>query len=226
MKALGAQIIAFGISMLVLSLVGFRLKLFWFLDAFGPMAAYFLKLGIVLLGAKVWCGADRHATFGKGITAESNGRAWIPVCVAIAFIIGIVSFLTSSLLKDSQLRQALNRAPAPAAWATVPPNLWPDLALMQTAKFSHHTPLAAGCACLVRLPTGEICALTAGHLLGSAGGVSPGFMRGGSGELDKDKLATLDSEITSWKLFLPDAKDQPLDVIGLYGQHQTNGRRL
>jgi Trypsin-like peptidase domain len=59
-------------------------------------------------------------------------------------------------------------------------------------------------------------------LLGLAGGVKPGFVHNGLGELDKEKLATLDSEITSWKLFLPDAEDRFLNVAGLYG----NARQL
>jgi hypothetical protein len=94
---------------------------------------------------------------------------------------------------------------------------------MQKAKFAHHTTMEAGCASLVRLPTGEIVALTAGHLLGQAGGVSPGFMRDSFGGLDRKKLATLNGEISSWELFVPGndgekiTNSESLKVTGLYG---------
>jgi hypothetical protein len=179
--------------------------------------AYALKLGIVVLGAWIWRNADRSDAVQEQITDEQSRRAWIPVVIAGALVIGIVSFIATSALKDARLRNQLAREPAPAAWASDRPTLWPDLVLMQKAGFSHHTALETGCACLVRLPTGEICALTAAHLLGNVGGVKPSFVHDGFGGLDKEKLATLDSEITSWKLFLPDAENQPVNVIGLYG---------
>jgi len=76
--------------------------------------------------------------------------------------------------------------------------------------------MEGGCACLVRLPTGEICALTAGHLLGCAGGVNPGFVHLGS--LDRDKLASLDTEIASWKMYSPNSTGDCVNVTGLYGK--------
>lgn len=216
MKALGAQVIAFGIVMLALQLVGMRLALFWFLDALGPIAAYLLKFGFIVLGAWIWRSADRGSAVEDDVTEDESRRAWIPVITAGALIVGIIAFLAASVIRDNRLKQELTRDPAPAAWAAVPPNLWPDLALMQKAKFSHHTDMEAGCGCLVRLPTGEICALTAGHLLGQAGGVKPGFVHLGS--LDKDKLATLDAEIASWKMYSPNATDDCVNVTGLYGK--------
>ena len=113
--------------------------------------------------------------------------------------------------------------PPVAGWASTPVSQWPTFVLLQKAQFVHHTEMDAGCcACLGRLPTGEIAALTAAHFLGADGGVNPGFIRGRFGSLDEKKLATLDSEITSWNLFLPgakgDVKEEGVKVVGLYGE--------
>jgi hypothetical protein len=78
--------------------------------------------------------------------------------------------------------------------------------------------MEAGCACLVRLPSGDIVALTAGHLLGRAGGVRPGFLYGGLGGLDQRRLATLKDEIISWDLYLPGQEEKAVEAVGLFGR--------
>jgi hypothetical protein len=218
MKIIGAKIIGFGIIMLAFGMVGLQLRLFWFLDAFGPAVAVGLKLGVIALGIWIWRNADRGAAVEDDVTDEESRRAWLPVAMAGALIFGIIAFVVANSVRDARLEKQIAHDPAPAAWASVPPSLWPDVTLVQKAKFVHHSSLEAGCACLVRLPTGEICALTAGHLLGQAGGVSPGFTLGVLGGLDKYKLATLNSEITSWKLFPPNAENLSINVAGLYGE--------
>ena len=218
MKVLGAQIIGFGIIMLAFGLVGLQLRLFWFLDALGPTAAIFLKLGVVALGIWIWRSANAGPAVEDDVTEEESKRAWLPVAAAGTLIVAIVVFIVANVVRDSHLEKQIAHDPAPAAWAAIPTSLWPDVTLVQKAKFVHHSSLEAGCACLVRLPTGEICALTAGHLLGQAGGVNPGFTRGVLGGLDKGKLATLDSEITSWKLFPPSDEKLSITIAGLYGE--------
>ena len=133
-------------------------------------------------------------------------------------IVGVIAYVAISQLRGSWLDRQLNRPAPPAAWASTPVKQWPALVLLQKAEFKHHTPMQAGCACLIRLPTGDIVALTAGHLLGKAGGVSPGFTYGGFGGLDPQMLATLTDEITSWELFLPEHKEQAVEAVGLFGK--------
>lgn len=217
MKILGAWMIAFGIFSIMISFVGLQFQVLWFLDEFGPVMGYLLKAGLIVAGIWVWRNADRIPAVEDEEPAENN-RAWIPVVVSGTVIFGVVAYVAGSLLWSSWLDRQVNRAVPPAVWASTPVNQWPALVLLQKAEFKHHTSMEAGCACLIRLPTGDIVALTAGHLLGKDGGVSPGFTRGGFGGLDQQKLATLTDEITSWELYLPQHKDQTVEAVGLFGK--------
>jgi hypothetical protein len=216
MKVLGAWIIAYGIFSLALGLLGLQFRILFFMDMFGPNIAYVIKFAFIALGVWIWR-HDNSPAVEKDVTEEESRRAWIPVLVAATVVVGIIVFITVSAVKNSRLERQLTQPPPTPAWAAQPVNLWPTFVLMQKAEFEHHTTMEAGCACLVRLPTGEIVALTAGHLLGRAGGVRPGFIRGGLGGLDKKKLATLDTEITSWNLFLPTDENESIKVAGIYG---------
>jgi hypothetical protein len=217
MKILGAWMIAFGIFSILVGFVGLQFQVLWFLDEFGPLMGYVLKVGLIVAGIWVWRNADKIPA-GEDEEPEGNNRAWIPVAVSGTVIVGIIAYVAISQLRSSWLDRQVNRPAPPATWASTPVNQWPALVLLQKAEFKHHTPMQAGCACLVRLPTGEIVALTAGHLLGKDGGVSPGFTRSGFGGLDPQMLATLTDEITSWELFLPKHKEQAVEAVGLFGK--------
>jgi hypothetical protein len=112
--------------------------------------------------------------------------------------------------------------PPPAPWARTPLEDWPPLVLLQQAEFKEHTPLRAGCVSLIRLPSGQVVALTVAHLLGTPGGVEPGFLASRLC-LDRDKLATLDSQITRWKLFVPGHDEPTVNVLGLFGKPEQFG---
>jgi CBS domain-containing protein len=148
---------------------------------------------------------------------EESKNQWhfrIPI-VVVFLTLGCLGY---RMFGDWQVSKALNRDATPAAWARLATTNWPQLVFMQQARFRSHSDLTGGCASLVRLPSGEIAALTAGHLLGKDCGVRPGFLRGGLGGLDQDKLATLDGEIVSWRLLTdPDAQDG-VKVTGLFGE--------
>jgi hypothetical protein len=60
--------------------------------------------------------------------------------------------------------------------------------------------------------------------LGSPGGVEPGFLAN-SLCLDRGKLATLDSQIIRWKLFIPGHDEQAVNVVGLFGKPEQFGER-
>ncbi len=220
-KIVAAWLIATGVIALALGLVGMQFRLLFFLDLFGPVAGYFLKFGLIVLGVWIWR-RDGLAPVDTPLADEENRRAWVPVLVAGTVMVGIVGFIATNEVNRSRSEHHLLRLPPNSTWAVKPVKLWPTLVLMQQAKFAHHTSMHAGCASLVRMPTGEIVALTAGHLLGHAGGVNPSFLRG-FGELDKDNLATLNIEITSWQLYFPDAEGETnadtetIKLVGLYG---------
>lgn len=216
MKVLGAWMIAFGIFSILISFVGLQFAILCFLDAFGPVMAYVLKLGLIAAGVWVWR-RDKVRT-DEIEPAEEKEHAWIPVMVSVTVVLGIIAYIALSTVHESRLERQVNHLVPTAAWAATPTNDWPALVLLQRAEFEHHTPLEAGCACLVRLPSGDIVALTAGHLLGRAGGVSPGFLYGGLGGLDQRRLATLTDEITSWDLYLPEQEEKAVEVVGLFGR--------
>ena len=201
----------------MIGFVGLQVQMLFFLDEFGPITGYVLKVGLIAAGIWVWR-KDDSAAVEEDTPAEGSKRAWIPVIVSGALILGIIGFITVSQIRNRHLENQLTRTAAPAIWAAGPTMNWPDVVLLQKASFAHHTSMKTGCAALVRLPTGEIAALTAGHLLGKGFGVTPGFVRGGLGGLDQEKLATLTTEITSWNLYLPDAMEQTAKVTGLYGE--------
>jgi hypothetical protein len=215
MKGLGGSIIAYGILTLAFGAVGLHFPLLWFLDACGPAWAYVFKFAFIALGVWVWR-RDRVFAEGDPVDRESR-RAWVPVMISLTLIFGIVGYIAVSEIRNVRLDHQLRQTPPTAAWVASPVTLWPTFVLLQKAHFAHHTDMEEGCACLVRLPTGEIAALTAGHLLGPDCGVKPGFVQSRFGELDKRKLATLDAEIASWKLFPPMLEEETVKVAGLYG---------
>ena len=216
MKAIGAWMIALGIFSILIGFVGLEFRILFILDAFGPVIGYALKLGLIAAGVWVW--RRDQVRSDEMERAEEKEYAWIPVVVSVAVILGIITYVAFSMMHESRVERRIHR-PAPAAvWASTPTNEWPALVLLQKAEFEHHTSLETGCACLIRLPGGEVVALTAGHLLGQAGGVSPGFLCSGLGGLDQNRLATLTEEITSWDLYLPGHEEKAVEVVGLFGR--------
>jgi hypothetical protein len=216
MKRLGAWMIVFGFISILIGFIGLRIRILCLLDAFGPVMAYVLKLGLVAAGIWVWRRGDVRSDELE--PAEVEEHAWIPVAVSVTVVLGIIAYITLSTVQESRLEQRVTHPVPPAAWVSTPTNDWPALVLLQRAEFEHHTPMEAGCACLVRLPSGDIVALTAGHLLGRAGGVRPGFLNGSFGGLNQRRLATLTDEITSWDLYLPEQEEKSVEVVGLFGR--------
>jgi len=216
MKPIGACMISWGIFSIMISFVGLQFRVLWFMDEFGPVMAYVMKVGLILAGIWVWK-HDKVLT-EEDVPDEGKKGAWIPVIASLVVIFGIVGYVAFSTISDSNMEHRLKHPVPPAAWAATPTNRWPALVLLQKAGFEHHTSLEAGCACLIRLPSSNVVALTAGHLLGRAGGVNPGFLQGGLGGLDQAKLATLTGEITLWDLFLPGQEAKGVEVVGLFGR--------
>jgi hypothetical protein len=215
MNTFGAWLIFWGMLSLVLGLFGRHLAFLYILDAFGPFMGYVLKIGLILAG--IWV-RRREGLTVEDVPVEGKKGAWIPVVVSGVVIIGIITYVAGNLIWDALLEHRVKHPVPAAGWASTPTSEWPDLVLLQKAEFEHHTPMEAGRASLVRLPSGDIVALTAGHLLGEPGGVSPGFLDGGPGRLDPNRLATLTAEITSWDLFLPGREERAVEVVGLFGQ--------
>ena len=215
MKPLGACMISWGTFSIMISFVGLQFRFLWFMDELGPTMGYVMKAGLILAGIWVWK-QDRVLT-EEDTPEEETKSAWIPVVAAMVVIFGIIGYVVLNSFKESSMEHRLHRPVPPAAWAATPTNQWPALVLLQKAGFEHHSSMEAGVACLVRLPSSNIVALTAGHLLGRAGGVNPGFLQGGLGGLDQSKLATLTDEITSWDLFLPGQQAKGVEVVGRFG---------
>ncbi len=216
-KQLGAYVITLGICSILLSLVGLHFKYLWFLDEMGPIVGYGLRIALIGLGVLIWRRADITTEDIDPERPPTSNKAWIHVGLACGLVLGLLVFAIVRAVGDNHADQLLSRPVPPAAWASRPTKDWPPLVLLQEAHFKHHSPMAAGCASVIRLPSGDVVALTAGHLLGRPGGVQPGFLRGAL-SLDPQKLATLDAEISSWKLFLPDQQDQKsLRAVGLFG---------
>ena len=216
-KQLGGWIATLGVLSILLSFFGLHFRLLWFLDELGPIVAYALKGAVVVLGVGLFAFGDRSPAVDDGELAEGSG-SWIKIALAATVVIGALLFITIRTIVDSQDKRALHRVAPAAAWASSPATNWPPIALLQRAEFKTHSLMEAGCASLIRLPAGEVVALTAGHLLGADGGVRPGFLQGGLGGLDLQKLATLDREIVSWKLFIPEREEQAVRVSGLFGK--------
>lgn len=220
MKKLGAWLIAYGIGALALGLMGLHFRLLFILDEFGPVWAYILKFGLIVLGIWIWR-RDGMVTPDENYTDEESKRAWIPVYIGGTVIIGIITFIVINEIKRP--RNVTLLPPPAATWSGQPVRTWPTFVLEQNATFQHHTDLHARSACLVRLPTGEIAAFSAGHQLGPDGGVEPGFLDADSGNLDRQMLAKLDTEIKSWDLSLPipagetNVLSDKIQVAGLYG---------
>lgn len=207
--------IALGIFSILLSFVGLQLVILRLLDAFGPVVGLVLKIGLIAAGVWMWRHDQvRTDEFERG---EAREFSWVPVVTSATVVLGIVAYIALSTVHDSHLERQVRHSVPAAAWAATPTNEWPPLVMLQKAEFEHHTPMAAGCASLVRLPSGDIVALTAGHLLGRAGGVNPGFLHV-LGGLDQRRLATLTDEITSWDLYLPGREEKAVEVVGLFGQ--------
>lgn len=147
---------------------------------------------------------------------------------AAALIIVLVVIVLPKFFKERATDRELKRTQIPAVWSGGPVTNWPRLILLQHATFRNHSPMSTGCSSLVQLPGGEVVALTAGHFLGKAGGVEPGFLSE-QGRLDGLKLRTLDQEIVNWELFYNSRDGDKLQIIGLFGRpisYEPDGDQL
>lgn len=221
-KQLAVFVILLGIFSFLLPLVGLHFKYLWFLDEFGPVVGYVLKGALIGLGVVIWRKAEVTTEEIETSEADPTRKPWVHILVSVAVVLGLVTFAVFQFVSEARADQRLNRPPAPAAWAAAPVKEWPPLVLLQEAEFKEHTPLRAGCVSLIRLPSGQVGALTVAHLLGGPGGVEPGFLAG-SLCLDRNKLATLDSQIARWKLFVPGRNDPTVNVLGLFGKPEQFG---
>ena len=213
-KSIGAWLIAFGVLSILISFAGLQFRYLWFLDELGTVAGYGLKAGLIVLGVLLVKFGDRSPAVEE---TEEPKNSWLHIGIGGFVVVGVIVFFVVRMALDSSDRRKLHNVPAVAAWASQPGTNWPSLVLLQRAEFYNHSTMEAGCASLIRMPDGEIVGLTAGHLLGDAGGVSPGFLRGGL-ELDHGKLRTLDKEIKSWQMFGPEDEERSVKVTGLYGK--------
>jgi hypothetical protein len=216
-KQLAVFVILLGIFSFILPLVGLHFKYLWFLDEFGPVVGFVFKGALIGLGVVIWRKAEVTSEDLETSEADPTRKPWVHILVSVAIVSGLVSFAVFQFVSEARADQRLNRRPAPAAWASASLKEWPPLVLLQQAEFKQHTPLRAGCVSLIRLPSGQVAALTVAHLLGAPGGVEPGFLAS-SLCLDRNKLATLDSQIARWKLFVPGRDDQTMNVLGLFGK--------
>jgi len=218
MKIIGAWLIVGGIMSLLFGIVGLQIPVLSLLDVFGPVVGYILKFALIAAGVWVWRQEDRDTLADEPMEREEARSGYGPLIIAGLIIVGSISFIGVREYKKWRVNQLISRPTTVAAWAARTNTDWPCLVLLQRATFKTHSTMEAGCASLVRLPTGEVVALTAGHLLGRDGGVTPGFLRAGLGGLDARKLATLREEITGWELFLPDDTNVNAKATGLYGE--------
>jgi len=223
-KQLAVFVILLGIFSCLLPLVGLHFKYLWFLDEFGLVVGYTLKFALIGLGVLIWRKGDVTTEELEATEADTSRKPWLHILVSAIVILSLVGFTVFQFVSDARADQRLNQMPPPAPWASTSAKDWPPLVLLQQAEFKQHTPLRAGCASLVRLPSGQVVALTVAHLLGTPGGVEPGFLAN-SLVLDRSKLATLDSQIARWKLFVPGRDDQTVDVLGLFGKPEQFGER-
>jgi hypothetical protein len=213
LKIVGAWLIGWGVMSLMFSFIGLHLGILWFMEEFGPVVGYLLKGGLIVLGVVVWR-RDRLSASEDDDGEEK--RSLVPLVVCGVLVVGITAYIIGMILKEKHLEQQLARLPAPAQWAAKPAEEWPPLVLLQQADFKTRSRVSGGCACLVRLPDGQVAALTARHLLGNDRDLASGMVFDRYG-IDSTRLAGLNSEIVSWKLFLPAAQDQAVTVAGLMG---------
>ena len=223
-KQLAVFVILLGIFSFLLPLVGLHFRYLWFLDEFGPVVGYGLKGALIGLGVLIWRKADVTTEELESNEADTSRKPWLHILVSALAVLALVGFAVFQFVSDARADQRLNQVPPPAPWASTPVEDWPPLVLLQQAEFKEHTPLRAGCVSLIRLPSGHVVALTVAHLLGRPGGVEPGFLAN-SLCLDRGKLATLDSQITRWKLFVPGHDDKAVKIIGLFGKPEQFGER-
>jgi len=158
---------------------------------------------------------------------EENSRPWIKIAICF-IIVGFAAGKAFIFFKHNQEQQAAMENVPAAEWASRPTEEWPPVVLLQQASFKNHTPLEAGMASFVELPSGEVVLLTAGHLLGKDGGVRPGFLSA-LGTLSRTKLAQFDSELEAWTVYTPDDPDATLRVNGLFGsasQYDIDGDQV
>lgn len=223
-KKLAVFVILLGIFSFLLPLVGLHFKYLWFLDEYGPVVGYGLKFALIGLGVLIWRKGEVTTGELESTEADTSPTPWLRMLVSAVVVLGLVGFAVFQFVNDARADQKLNQLPPRAGWAGAPPKDWPPLVLLQQAEFKEHTLLRAGCVSLIRLPSGQVVALTVAHLLGTPGGVEPGFLAN-SLRIDRNKLAMLDSQINRWKLFIPGHDEQTVNVLGLFGKPEQFGER-
>jgi hypothetical protein len=141
---------------------------------------------------------------------------WL-IAFLVAVFVGAGAIVIYPIVKERALQRELSQRATAASWSGDSVTNWPRLVLLQRAEFKHHSPMSLSCSSLIQLPKGEVVALTAGYLLGEAGGVTPGFLNG-LGGLAPLKLRALDKEIVNWELYVGQRNSDKVQVEGLFGE--------
>jgi len=91
--------------------------------------------------------------------------------------------------------------PAVETWVSQKPETWPQIVLTNDATFEGHTGLEGASSFLIQARDGRIFAVTAKHLLGEAGGVSP-----------EVSVSEFNKVLKSWKLSPRTKEDSFVEV--------------
>jgi hypothetical protein len=104
------------------------------------------------------------------------------------------------------------KAPA-ETWVSQKWKTWPQIVLTNDAKFKGHTPMKGASSFLIKSSDGRVFGVTAKHLLGEDGGVSP--------ELD---VTRFNNVLTSWRL-APRTKERSfvkVDKLVAFGKRKDD----
>jgi len=103
--------------------------------------------------------------------------------------------------------------PAVETWASQKYEKWPQIVLTNDAKFKGHTPLQGASSFLIKASDGRVFAVTARHLLGPDGGVSPAV-----------EVGQFNKVLTSWKMAPRTLEDLSVEVDKLvaYGKEKED----
>jgi S1-C subfamily serine protease len=141
---------------------------------------------------------------GAGAHLDRRELSWTCSPV-IPYLVCAMIFAGSALGVRASLLPAKDNLKA-EPWRTLPPREWPTLVLTHQAHFQNRSSLEGASAFLMELRNGSIVAVTANHLLGSAGGVEPRL-----------PVTEVDRSLIEWKLFPRAHPNDSIIVKGVYG---------
>ncbi len=103
-----------------------------------------------------------------------------------------------------QATRVVANAVKPQPWLIEPFKKWPQMVLTNHGEFRGHSTLTGGSSFLVMNEEGVVVAITARHLIGSAGGVEPPL-----------SVRELDAAMVSWKVFPRTFPKKSIDLGGV-----------